>query len=350
MVKEKRPENINESVVKAIGGGIAPASSKRSHFENVSWVDTGSYTLNKLINKQGKGLPAANMVEIYGDSTSGKSVTGLHVVKSALAQDGIVVYFDTEGSFNPELAENSGIDLDRLLLVDPTTEESGELTQLTATSIMSRGEKLIREVRRQFGPDKLLTLVWDSLGGTAWEEDLEGDEPSLTQGSPQRKLTRWMKRVMPLVTSTNTLWLVINQVFGQPGTFTQDESQGGKAIKFHSEIRIRCVLKGKTKGRLLDDNGFPIGARLHYEIVKNRVGPPWMEGYSEFYFGENGNPYIDYYSGYADYLVKRKAIESGKGKLIVGEDIYQKRTVDKEFIQCSYMEKMLEEHPELLLV
>jgi len=75
---EKKPENVKESMQKMFGDGFGYASEKEERFKNISWVDTGSYTLNKLINYQGKGIPAANMVEIFGASTSGKSVTGLH--------------------------------------------------------------------------------------------------------------------------------------------------------------------------------------------------------------------------------------------------------------------------------
>lgn len=362
----KKPENMKESMKKMFGEGFSYASEKEERFKNISWVDTGSYTLNKLINYQGRGIPAANMVEMYGASTSGKSVTALHIIRSTQEQDGIAVHMNAEGSLDYPLAKNTGVDLKKLLVVDPTTIGKGKsLVQLTMKEVMFRTEHMIRTVRNQYGADKLLSMTWDSLGGTCYEEDLDPNGPQLTRGIAERRVKRWITRIRPLVNSTNTLWFVVNQVFGSPGQFTSDTPAGGKAVGFHSEIRIKCVLKSGKEGKVFDKNGLPIGAKLHYEVVKNRVGPPWRKGFSEFIFDKEGKPTMDYYSGYANYLLERGAIERHKdkdrGKITVGRvwdgddiveegDSYQAKLAEGGLIECKYMGKMLKEHPELLEV
>lgn len=344
---KKKIDNIGDAIIKDLGGGVSYGTSRVEHYKNMSWLDSGNFTLNKVINYQGKGIPAANMVEIFGASTSGKSVTGLHVVRSTQEQDGVAIYIDSEGSLNPKLAQDTGVDLRKLIILEPTIDD--DLNQLTWRIVVKRVESIIRTVRRQYGKEKLLSIVWDSLGGTPTDSDVEGEEAKLSQGLPERLLKRGLARVIPIVNKTNTLWLVINQVFSQPGQFiSEDKSPGGKAVKFFSEVRIKCILKSKSKSRIMDGN-VPRGARLHYEVVKNRVGPPFGTGFSEFYFKKDGTTKLDYYSGYANYLLDRGYVESGKGKLIVGEDTYRKKNVG-EYIQCDYMEKMLEEHPELLKV
>jgi len=107
------------------------------------------------------------------------------------------------------------------------------------------------------------------------------------------------------------------------------------------------ILKEGKAGKVFDKNDLPIGARLHFKIFKNRVGPPWREGIIEFYFNEDGEPSIDYYSGYLNYLVDRGAIKTGKGRVMIGDDSYRSRKVSGKYYQSEFVEKMLDEHPEL---
>lgn len=337
---------------KEFGGGLITASDKHEDYQDITWLDTGSFTLNKCINRKGLGLPTATMVEFFGASTSGKSVMGLHCLKDTIDKDGIAVLIDAEGALDTKLASDLGIDLEKLLFINPTTVRGNDddVEPLTTEEVFERTETIVRKTRKQFGKDQLLTIVWDSLGGTNYPSDLEKGGPKETQGRPEKHIKHWIRRIRPLVNSSNTLWLVINQVYsivsGVPSA-RSTQSGGGRAVGFHSQIRVEFILKEGKIGKVLDSNGIPIGARLHFKVYKNRVGPPWKTGTVDFLFNEDGEPYIDYYSGYADYLLLRKAIKAGKGKLIVGDDTYQSKKVGKSHYHCNFMEKMLEEHPEL---
>jgi len=360
---------------KQFGGGATTASDDAATYKNASWIDTGCFTLNKAINPRGLGLPSGNMVEFFGDSATGKSVMGYHILKETQKQDGIAVVFDIEGALDTKLVTDIGIDLDNLIVIRPTITKKGKkgegskkgkkgkvdeegkqeedrLTPLTLSDVFSRTEWLIHEIRKQYGPDKLLNILWDTLAATPADEDLVGDEPGLTQGAIERHNKRWIMRIRPLVSETNTLWLILNQVFASPNSPGDAlKSPGGKAVKFHSHIRIKWKLYSGKAGKIFDENSLPIGARLHFKVDKNRIGPPWREGHADWYFGEDGIPSLDYYGGYIEYLLERRAIEHGQGKLIVGKDSYQAKVdPDSKFIVCKYVDKMLAEHPELLEV
>lgn len=350
--------SLQKAMNKQFGGGVTTASEDAQMYQKTCWIDTGCFTLNKCLNYQGKGLPSGNMVEFFGDSATGKSVMGYHVLKETQKQDGIAVVFDVEGALDCKLVEDIGIDLDNLIVIKPTTikkgkkDEADSLIPLTLTDVFSRTEWVIQEVRKQYGADKLLTILWDTLAATPADSDLEDGGPKDTQGLIERRNKRWIMRIRPQVNETNTLWLILNQVFASPGSTAEPlKSPGGKAVRFHSHIRVKWNQYLGKKGKIFDGNEIPIGSRLHFKIDKSRIGPPWREGRADWYFGEDGIPYIDYYGGYIEYLLQRKAIEHGKGKLIVGDDTYQaKKDTESGFITCKYVDKMLKDHPELLEV
>jgi len=339
-------EEFNEG----LGSGHIVAKNLVATKSKTEWLDTGSYTLNKAINYRGLGLPTGNLVEMYGESATGKSMMALHLIKNCIAKDGIAIYIDVEGSFDFDLAESIGIDLDKLLLVEPIKKVKGELVPLSVTDVFTRTEKYLTTIRKTYGADQLVVIIWDSLAGTNFEEDLVKDGPSATMGAPEKRIKHWIRRVRPLVNSSNTLWLIVNQVYSNiTSTPTAEplKTPGGKAVGFHSQIRIYWVSKKGKDGKVYDTKDNIVGARLHFKINKNRVGPPWKEGYTEFHFTEEGKPFIPYYSGYGDYLQKKGIIAQGKGRVTIGEDSYRSRKSGRYLIVTD-MEKLVEEHPEVL--
>ncbi len=374
---------LNEAMQKKFGGGITTAAEKQ--YGKTQWLNTGSYVLNAAINYKARGLPTGNMIESFGDSASGKSVMAYHVLRNTIEQNGIAVLIDVEGAYDYDLGQSIGIDPTKLTIVNPASvgkpkkkkekktskrvkkveeeeekkEEAECLVPLTLSDVFRRTEWAVQEVRRQYGMDKLLTIVWDTLAATPADEDIQEDTPKETMGAIQKRNKQWIKRIRPIVSTTNTLWLIINQVYSnitQGGMATAEplKAPGGKAVRFNSEIRIEWVAKPGKAGKIFVPGiAFPVGARLHFKIDKNRVGPPWREGTVSWYFDKDGKPYIDYWSGYLDYLIKMGAVKTGTAKVIVGDDSYKAKQGEPKncgFYETKYLEKMLKEHPELLEV
>lgn len=343
-------ELVNKLNEQFSGGHIIPQKEENSVPQ--VWLDTGSFTLNKAISKKGLGLPTGHLVEMYGESATGKSLISLHVAKSCIEKGGIVLYFDVEGSFDFDFAESLGLDTTKLILVQPTVEDKdGNLVALSITDVFKRTEFFINDVRSKYGEEQLTTIILDSLASVNFEEDLEKDGPTDTQGRPEKRIKHWIRRIRPLVNATNTLWLIINQVYDKMSrtpTAQPLATPGGRAVGFHSQIRVEWQLKLGKDGKVYDGSENIIGARLHFKVAKNRVGPPWMTGYVNFLFGENGEVYMDRYSGYLEYLVAKGAVEKGRGKITVGEDSYRARSEENKFLVCSDIDRLFSEHPELL--
>ena len=339
------------------GGGFVTASEKDAQYDKICWVDTGNITLNKEINYRGLGLPSGTMVESYGESASGKTVIGMHLLRSTVEQDGIAVLMDVEGAFDINLAKDIGIDIDKLLIVNPTRPtKDDDYLPLTVQEVGYRTEWLLKEIRKQYGDDKLLTIVWDSLGATNFDEDLDKDAPQQTRGISEKQLGRWIRRVRARVDATNSLWFVINQVYANVSSVPTAEplkSKGGKAVAFNSKIRIEWKAHKGKAGKIFNSNGEAIGARLHFKIDKNRIGPPWGEGYCDWMFDKDGVPHLNKYSGLVGYLVKKGYVEKTKGYIKIGDNSYSCRNEGSAanpiyVAEDEVIEKLLSDNPELL--
>ena len=264
---------------------------------------------------------------------------------------------DSEGAFDAPLAKDIGVDLDKLIIVQPTYPKGDDdYHQLTTRTVGIRTEWFLKEVRKQYGPDKLLTLVWDSLGGTNFDEDIDSDAPQDTRGLSEKRMGRWIRRIRPRVDSTNSLWFIINQVYANVSSFPTAQatkSKGGKAPKFHAKIRIQWSFKEGKSGKIYNTRGEAIGARLYYKIDKNRIGPPWREGFCDWYFDENGSAKLDKYSGLLNYYVSKGLVDKTKGAVKVNGKTYrcaQKGTTDHTIYvaQTGVVDKMLKDYPVLL--
>jgi len=282
----------------------------------------------------------------------------MHSLRSTQEQDGIGVLIDVEGAFDINLAKDLGIDCSKLIIVNPTYPKGDDAyCPLSVDDVGQRTEWFLKEVRNQYGPDKLLTIVWDSLGATNFEEDLAKDTPQQTRGISEKGLGRWIRRVRARVDATNSLWFVINQVYANVSSVPTAEplkSKGGKAVAFNSKIRIEWFAKKGKAGKILDDRGNEIGARLHFKIDKNRIGPPWGKGFADWYFDSDGKPSLDRYSGLVNYFVSKGLVENGSGCVKIDGKSYKRKNESTDakkplyVMQDTVMEKMLAENPELL--
>jgi hypothetical protein len=91
------------------------------------------------------------------------------------------------------------------------------------------------------------------------------------------------------------------------GRLNHNTTSGGKALAFHSSVRLRLSSIGKLKKTI---NGKPvvIGVKTKAVVIKNRMGPPHR--YSEFdiYFDRG----IDDYSNWIQVLKDNKIITGAK--------------------------------------
>lgn len=347
---------LKENFNKKFGGGASSSSELDAQYQNVTWVDTGSLSLNFAVHPSGRGFPTGNVIELPGLSSSGKTLIADHLLRNTIRLGGIAALADVEDAHDTELAGNIDIDRDELLVLSPSTiEKDGTIKPYSFEEMFQQYEYLIDEVHRQYGRDKLFTFVLDSLGAMPFSQDLDGDKPKATQGAQAKEIGIWLKRIRAKVTRSNTLFVIINQMYENISSTPTAEkyiSRGGKAVGYQSQIRVMFNSVQGKQGKVYDSSDNIIGSRLFFSVIKNRIARPFTEGTVDWLFGD-GTPELKYYSGFLNYLVENRKAEKGHGSIKVGEDTYRCRQEGSArrpiyVADDDVIEKMLSEHPELI--
>jgi len=248
------------------------------------WVSTGSTILDIAIsNRPNGGLPFGRIVEIMGQSSSGKSLLAAHIAAETQKIGGYVVYYDTEAAMSKKFASVIGIDLSKMIYAQIETVEE----------IFESMEKLIEKIRKR-DSSVPVTFIVDSVMGATTKVEMESDYDK--DGWATAKaivLSKAMRKITNLIAKQKILLVLTNQLRDKLGvTFGNNETtSGGKAIGFHSSVRLKMKNVGQIKGKVNNVEQV-IGAEVLVQVVKNRIGPPFRATKFSVYF-ESGIDDID---------------------------------------------------------
>ena len=232
-------------------GAIMPLGLGRSG--RIEGISTGSLSLDLALG--GQGIPRGRVVEIFGPESGGKTTLALHVVARAQQAEGIAAFIDAEHALDPSWAKKLGVELETLLVSQPTSGE--EAMQIT--------EMLIRS-------NAVDVIVIDSVAALVPQKELDGDIGDSHVGLQARLMSQSMRKLTGAISKSKTAVIFINQIrekigvmFGSPET-----TPGGRALKFYSSCRIDVRRIGALK-----EGDDVIGQRVRAKVVKNKVAPPF---------------------------------------------------------------------------
>lgn len=284
------------------------------------YIDTGSTLLNYVIsNKRDGGIPVGKLTEISGEEASGKSLLCAHLAASVQKRGGIVVYIDTENAMSPDFMTQLGVDLNKLVYLQPGTVE--EVAEAIVKSIL---------MTRQKAPDKLVLIIWDSIAGTPCQVEIEGTadlnmneqlEKSKVLSKMMRQITQVLGKERIALVFTNQLKVKIGVMYGDPMT-----TPGGKAVPYHASVRVRLT-RGSTEKEGDDAKGDVTGVNTSAKIVKNRLGPPLRK--AKFFISfANG---IEDIGSWFECLHEKGVITKANGWCLIPEfESFVQLTVQKE--------------------
>src|SRR5205814_1347549 len=88
---------------------------------DIPGISTGALSLDIALG--GRGLPRGRITEIFGPESSGKTTVALHAVAQAQKGGGVGAYIDAEHALDPGWAKRIGVDLESLLVSQPSNAE-----------------------------------------------------------------------------------------------------------------------------------------------------------------------------------------------------------------------------------
>ena len=278
-MKKTNQDNFTDDLIKSLnkehGSKIAYNLAYDESPTHVNrWISTGSRQLDYIIaNRRDGGLPEGRIVEIFGPPSIGKSHIAIQIARSTQAMGGIVVYIDTENATSVENLSLLGVDISkRFVYVDTHCTEE----------VLSIAESTILKAKAM-DKDVPVTIIWDSVAATSPKAELVGDYDKDSIGLQARAISKGMRKITGVIANQNVLLICLNQIRTKIGVMYGDPTTtpGGKAIPFHSSVRIKLGAGQQIKGKDKEVIGINVSAKT----IKNKVSAPFRTANFEIHFG-----------------------------------------------------------------
>jgi recombination protein RecA len=274
---------------------------------DVQGIPSGALSLDIALG--GRGLPRGRIIEIFGPEASGKTTVALHALASAQRQGGVAAFIDAEHALDPSWARRLGVDLEGLLVSQP-----------------SCGEEALKIAEMLVKSNAVDIIVIDSVAALVPRSEVEGEIGDQHVGLQARLMSQALRILNPTISKTRTCMIFINQIrqkigvmFGNPET-----TSGGLALKFYSSVRLDIR---KVTG--IKDGDETIGSRVKVRVVKNKVAPPFKS--AEFDLMHDRG--ISREGDLIDLAIEDKLIEKSGAWISYGELRWQGRENAKQYLR-----------------
>ncbi len=252
--KQKALKSAFHQIQKQFGQGAIMRLGENTAMK-VDVIPSGSISLDMVLGIG--GVPRGRLVEIYGPESSGKTTLALQILASAQKHGGEAAFIDVEHSLDPTYASALGLDIDDLLVSQPSSgEQALEITEMLVRS------------------NAVDAIVIDSVAALVPRAEIEGEMGDSHVGLQARLMSQALRKLAGAVSRSRCVVIFINQIrmkigvmFGSPET-----TSGGRALKFYTSMRldIRRVASIKSGDEV-------VGSRARVKVVKNKLAPPFRK-------------------------------------------------------------------------
>lgn len=310
-----------DEIADAVGKNDAPTTVK-------SWLNTGHPLLNDAVSgSYNGGLPVGRMIEIFGESSTGKTAIATAAMTEAQRMGGVAAFMDHENSFDHQLAVRNGLDItDRWVFKKPDTfEQSLDIAVKAASAIRER--KLIDK-------NAPIIFVFDSLASMVPKSKLDKNAADFNMNDTTA-LARATAAAFPALAKfcerNQFIAVFLNQVRVKPGVMFGDATTtpGGSSPEYYSSVRI-----GLTRAKIektVSGEKKTIGQRVTATCKKNKVHRPFEKAKWDFRFREDdGTGFFDPVGSVLDHLVDLGIVQrDGKNLKWDGKKLHRDEIVSR---------------------
>ena len=256
-----------DDVCKQLDGATLLSEESQAY----GFVDSGSYSLNKIISgKFNGGYPIGAITEIYWESSTAKTVFLTHAFVGAQKQGYHTVMIDNEQAYSPSFASVLGVDPEKLIYMAPDTLED----------CFDAIEKSILAIREK-DKDTPILIGYDSIGVSPSRKEMQGDiagDPNMGGALRAKVAGICLRRINPLLRKHKAGLIIINQIRSKVGVMFGDprtKAGGGKSLLYYCGTSLEAM--SSRSNILYDDFKNPTGITGKVKCVKNKITIPYQE-------------------------------------------------------------------------
>ena len=248
-------------------------------------VPTGSIALDVALGCG--GWPKGRITQVYGPTASGKTFLCLIGIKQAqkVDPDAQQIWIDAEQTFNPKWAEEIGIDLSILIIIDREKAQNGrECFEIllgvpkedakTHAYVGKKQNGLFDEIAS--GSLNINFVVLDSLGAIIPPIDDVAIVGKSSMAALPRFLSKELKRVSLDVRKANIPLLIINHVKSNMDPYSGGSDHtfsGGNSYAHFLSANVFVKPLTKKETQIFDEKENKMGHTVKAVIEKTKFGP-----------------------------------------------------------------------------
>lgn len=334
--EEKKEKNkimtTNEEIINDICLNIPDAQIIQT--ENaLGYISTGNLAIDFICS--GKfwdgGIPMGRITEIYGSSSTGKTVVGTHIIQCVQKMGGVGILIDSESAYSASFGETLGLDISKLVYIQPECLED----------CFTRIVQIVQHIRDNTSDMRPIAIVYDSIAASPSRREITkvqaGEDIGSSMGHRALICSDYLRNIASFLAKQKAAVIVINQVREKIGVlFGSNETTagGGRSLEFYCSLRLNC----KNRGRIIDKQKRVIGIEMDVGNTKNKCSRPFrIASGLELFFDQGINPT----SGLIKLLVEEEKITQSGAWYTINDGSETK-------FQSKNFTSVLIEHPELV--
>jgi RecA/RadA recombinase len=226
--------------------------TKLSDLKEETYLSTGIAELDEMIT----GFARGRITEIWGNPGIGKSYL---LAKTLASLDGTALYVDAEYSLVKQRLADLGVKLDKVDYI-----QDGRLEQVT--------ERILEAV----GAFDLIIL--DSLAKLIPMTVETSEVGTNAIGLFARQVKHFEAKLKPILATSKTAFVVINQARAGMGAMAPAKPQGGFAWEHAIDIRIKLSKPlGSKQEHVIKGQKVFTGHLVEATVEKSRLTPPYIK-------------------------------------------------------------------------
>ena len=250
-VKDKMSKLYKKPSSKIFIADEMPDTEDLQYIVMPKWWQQTTYT---------KGIPFRKIVQIAGDSDSGKTSCCIAAMKAAQEQGVTILYVETEGKTTKKDLTSWGVDPKKVYILQESVVENIY-------------DDAIDWVDSQLAKDKEapLLLIIDSIGSVISKHDAERSmaDSGTKPGGKGKSNREGLNKIIAKRTQCNLAVLLINYTYdniGSPGK----TNAGGKSLNFFSSLTYQTSRKSWVEVTVKGEK-VRKGAVVSWKLFKNHI-------------------------------------------------------------------------------